>query len=193
MKEVLAMRNNSDELIIQLYQSRSEIAISETKNKYGKLIFSVANGVLQNNADAEECENDTYVGLWNSIPPEHPSNLRAYCAKIARYCALKKLEYYFAEKRDRRKSISYESLLEELGELATVKEEVEETQLSEELNIFMAKLKERDRKIFVLRYWYMLSVNEVAAECHVSENLVKTILFRTRRKLKDWLNERGYY
>lgn len=187
------MRNNSDESIIQLYQSRSEIAISETKNKYGKLIYAVANGIIQNSADAEECENDTYVGLWNSIPPEQPSNLKAYCAKIARNYALKKLEYYFAEKRDRRKTVSYESLLEELGELTIIEKEVAETQLSEDLNIFMASLKERDRKIFVLRYWYMLPISEVATECCVSENHVKTILFRTRKKLKGWLIERGYF
>lgn len=187
------MRNNSDESIIQLYQSRSEIAISETKNKYGKLIFAVANGIIQNSADAEECENDTYIGLWNSIPPEHPKNLKAYCAKIARNSALKKLEYLCAEKRDRSKTLSYEYLLDELGELSIVKEEITETQLSEDLNMFMEELKDRDRKIFVLRYWYLLAVREVASECNVSENQVKTILFRTRNKLKDWLIERGYF
>ena len=187
------MKNISDETLIMLYQSRSEIAISETKTKYGKLIFAVAKGIIQNDADAEECESDTYSGLWNSIPPEHPRNLKAYCIKIARNLALKKLAYYTAEKRNKNKTVSYEALIEELGELPGSDKEISESELTEDLNVFLERLKDRDRKIFVLRYWYMLSISEVAAECHVSENHVKTILFRTRNKLKDWLIERGYY
>lgn len=83
------MEKRSDSKLITLYQSRSEIAISETKNKYGRLIYSVAYELLRNTSDAEECENDTYLGLWKAIPPAKPKNFKAFCLKITRNLAIK--------------------------------------------------------------------------------------------------------
>lgn len=84
------MEKKSDSKLIALYQSRSEIAISKTKSMYGRLIYSVAHDLLKNNSDAEECENDTYLGLWKSIPPAEPKNFKAFCLKITRNLAIKK-------------------------------------------------------------------------------------------------------
>ena len=104
------MEKKSDSKLIALYQSRSEIAISETKSMYGRLIYSVAHDLLKNNSDAEECESDTYLGLWKSIPPAEPKNFKAFCLKITRNLAIKKLDYYRAEKRDFAKTIYYEDV-----------------------------------------------------------------------------------
>lgn len=187
------MEKKMDRKLIMLYQSRSEIAISETKSKYGRLIFSVAYDLLKNNSDAEECENDTYLGLWKSIPPAEPRNFKAFCLKITRNLAMKKLDYYRAEKRDCVKTVSYEEVLQEVGELELSLKDVKESDLSECIDDFLGTLDKKKRKVFVLRYWYMLSVKEIMDECGLSKSQVETILFRTRKQLKNWLLERNFY
>lgn len=187
------MKDEKDNYIKALFQSRSEIAISVTKNKYGRLIYSVAYDLLHSHEDANECENDTYLVLWNSIPPSNPVNLKAYCLKITRNLALKKLEYYSAEKRNMTKTFSYEQLLEELSELESDISNVSDTGLSDCINEYLSTIKQSERRVFILRYWYMLSIKEIMRECHMSESRVKSILFRNRMKLKRRLIERGFY
>lgn len=187
------MEKKSDSKLITLYQSRSEIAISETKNEYGRLIYSVAYGLLKNNMDAEECENDTYLGLWNSIPPAEPRNFKAFCLKITRNLAMKKLDYYRAEKRDKSKTLSYEVLLQEVGELEISLGEENESDLAQCIDEFLDTLDKKKRIVFIQRYWYMMPVKEIMYECGMSKSQVETILFRTRKQLKNWLIERNFY
>ena len=179
-----------DKKIIELYNSRSEDAVAETKNKYGKLISFVISKILRNPSDIEECENDTYLGVWNTIPPKQPDNLKAYVLKIARYQALKKYEYLHAAKRDIDKCIPYEELSNYLEQKNLT--EREESELKEILNDFLAPLPKSQRQVFLLRYWYFMSVKEISKNCNMSKSKVETILFRTRRKLKDYLKERRY-
>lgn len=187
------MEKNSDSKLTTLYQSRSEIAISETKSKYGRLIYSVAYEILRNTSDAEECENDTYLGLWKAIPPAKPKNFKAFCLKITRNLAMKKLDYYRAEKRDSAKTISYEEILQEVGEIELSLRETKESELSQCIDDFLETLDKKKRKVFVLRYWYVMSVKEIMDECGMSKSQVETILFRTRKQLKSWLIERNFY
>lgn len=187
------MEKNLDNDLIALYQSRSEIAILETKKQYGRLIYSVAYNLLRNFSDAEECESDAYLGLWNAIPPAKPDNFKAYCLKITRNLAMKRLEYYHAEKRDISKTVSYDEILEESSEIEILLNNTKESDLTEYINVFLQNLDVKKRKIFVLRYWYMLSVKEIAAECEMSKSQVETILFRTRKQLKSKLMERKFY
>lgn len=184
---------NPDSNIIKLFQLRSELAPKETKNKYGKLIYSVAYNLLKNHSDAEECENDTYFGLWNSIPPAEPDNFKAFCLKITRNIALKKMDYYRAEKRDCTKTVSYEEIIQEVGELTTSTRDIRESELTECINDFLENLSPRKRKIFVMRYWYMLSVKEIMSISEMSKSQVESILCRERKALKKQLVERGYF
>lgn len=186
------MEKKTDRKLIMLYQSRAEIAISETKKEYGRLIFSVAYDLLKNHFDAEECENDTYLALWKSIPPAKPENFKAFCLKITRNLAMKKLDYYRAKKRDCMKTVSYETVLQEVGELELFLQDVEESDLSQCIDEFLGTLDKKKRKVFIQRYWYMMSVKEIMEECKLSKSQVETILFRTRKQLKSWLIERKF-
>lgn len=148
---------------------------------------------MRNTSDAEECENDTYLGLWKAIPPANPKNFKAFCLKITRNLAMKKLDYYRAEKRDSAKTISYEEILQEVGELELSLRETKESELSQCIDDFLETLDKKKRKVFVLRYWYVMSVKEIMDECGMSKSRVETILFRTRKQLKNWLIERNFY
>lgn len=179
-----------DRKIIELYNSRSEDAVKETKNKYGKLISFVIGKVLKNRSDVEECEADTYLGIWNTIPPNNPDNLKAYVLKIARYQAVKKYEYLHAAKRNINMCVPYEELSDYLGKEYV--DEWEADELRDIVNDFMVSLPEAQRQVFLLRYWYFMSVKEISKNCSMSKSKVETILFRTRNKLKEYLEERKY-
>ena len=187
------MENKPDNKLIALYQSRSEIAISETKSMYGRLIYSVAHDLLKNNSDAEECENDTYLGLWKSIPPAEPKNFKAFCLKITRNLAIKKLGYYRADKRDFTKTMYYEDVLNEISDLELHLRDDKESDLSQCIDEFLHRLDKKKRIIFVLRYWQVMSVKEISEECGMSKSQVETILYRIRKQLRNWLIERKFY
>ena len=107
----------SDQKIVRHYLDRLKSAILETKNKYGKLINLIAYNILCSKDDADECENDTYLNVWNSIPPNEPENLKAYCLRISRNLAIKRYRYNLAQKRDNSKQLSLEKIMEECGDI----------------------------------------------------------------------------
>lgn len=174
-----------DASIIALFLNRIETAISETKSKYGKLIKMIAYNILQDRFESEECENDTYLTLWNNIPPTIPKSLKAYSLKISRNQALKKYDFNHAEKRNVDKNVSFEKIVED-GDQFFEKQinTFEDDELTECLNDFIAGLEKRNRKVFLLKYWYFMTVNEIMAECGLSKSQVESILFRERKKLK---------
>lgn len=176
--------------IIELYNSRSEVALAETEKKYGRLIVFLIRKLLSNMSDVEECINDTYLGIWSTIPPQNPINLKAYILKIARNQALKKYKYIHASKRDIDKCVPYEELNNYLFQERI--DEWEANDLKDAIEKFLDLLSESNRKVFVLRYWYFMSVKEIADCCNMSKSKVETILFRTRTKLKIHLKEMGY-
>lgn len=183
----------SDNEIIELFNSRDEKAISAASSKYGRYCTAVAMNILGNRQDAEECLNDTLLKAWESIPPAKPDNLPGYLAKIAKNISLNRYRSTHTEKRG---SGSINSVYEELSECVPDKNSIERSyehkELIEAINVFLAKLAADKRDIFVLRYWYCMSVSEVAARVGVSENRAAVELFRTRKRLVKHLEKRGF-
>lgn len=182
-----------DQWIIKLFYERSENAIHELSLKYGTMCKRLANKFLHNEQDIEECMNDVYLAAWNTIPPQNPNPLSAYICRIVRNVALKKYRTNTAQKRNH----YYDVILEEVDEFLCVNETVESEILAKEIanriNIFLGLLKERDRVMFVQRYWFCYSVEEIAAVTGMSKNHVTVRLHRTREKLKDYLKAEGFY
>ncbi|MBQ8786116.1 MAG: sigma-70 family RNA polymerase sigma factor [Oscillospiraceae bacterium] len=177
-----------DEKIIGLFNERSEEAVKQLQNKYGALVKSVIKRVLADKADAEECESDTYMAVWKVIPPQKPANLRAFLLRIARNQALKKYHFLTAEKRCKNAVVS----LEEIGELISEESHIySDDELSEIINSFLGTLSEETRRIFILRYWYFHSAREIADNCGITISKTETVLCRTRKKLKKYLDEKG--
>ncbi len=172
--------------IIELYFSRNEAAIAETKKKYGQLVKSLAMNILRNKSDCEECENDAYMTVWSLIPPNRPENLRAYILKIVRNRALKQYRYNNAEKRSPFAAIP----LDELDGCISDSVNYSDSELKEAINGFLSTLNEEHRKIFVLRYWYCQPTADIAERLGISRSKADTILSRTRAKLKKYLGEK---
>lgn len=180
-----------DSRIVELYWNRSENAISETSHKYGRLCRRIAMNIVGNYADAEECENDTYIAIWNAIPPTRPNVFSAFLSRIARNIALNRYEYNKAKKRNNEFDLILSELEECIATKNTVEDCFEEGAVASMLDDFLANLKQETRVIFVRRYWYSDPVKDIAKRLQISESKVKTVLFRTRQALRDYLTERG--
>lgn len=182
-----------DEQIIGLFLSRSESALSETAKKYGKYCSYIAFSVLRSNEDAEECVQDAYMKLWNSIPPQMPQNLRAFVGRLTRNTALNRYEHDTAAKRG---GSATALVLDELEECIawgkTADSEIDSLALTEILNRFLAGMKKEPRRIFVLRYWYFLTVKEIADRLGIGVGKVKMSLLRSRNELKELLRKEDF-
>ena len=180
-----------DSEIIDLYFARSEDAITETDKKHGSFCRSVTFGILGSREDSEECVNDTYMRLWELIPPQRPEKFRAFIARIARNLALNMLERLSAKKRGGRYGAAYDELSESLPSPDTVEKCVDDKELSALLDKFLRSLDCEKQLIFLKRYWYLRTVSEIAAEMHLGESKVKMSLHRTREKLREYLEKEG--
>lgn len=180
-----------DQLIIKLFFERSENAIAELAKQYGGLCRSTALHVLGNEQDAEECVNDAYLALWNAIPPENPESLRAYLCRIVRNQALKRYHRNTAGKRNP----GYEVVLDEVAEClrgdGTVEDRILAEELKHHINEFLEQLSEKDRVIFIHRYWFCREISEIAQGCGCSRNYVNVHLHRTRDRLEKYLKKEG--
>lgn len=182
-----------DDSIVQLFFARSEKAISETVAKYGGYCFSIANHILENREDSEESVNDTYLAAWNNIPPRHPSVLATFLGKITRYISLDRWKKRRAGKRG---GGQVPIALEELEECVAggdTERTFESRELTRCLNRFMEALPGQERSIFVCRYWYLDSIQEIAQRFGFSESKVKSMLHRTRGKLRAVLEKEGLW
>lgn len=180
-----------DNTIIELYWARSELAIRETELKYGRLFHQIANNILHNPADAEECVNDVYLGAWNAIPPARPRILTAFLCRIARNLALKKYQQIHAARRNPAVAVSYEELEECLADGGSDDQNIADDQLADCINRFLDTLDGVSRQVFVRRYWYFDSVKEIMRRFRMSKSKVESMLFRTRKKLRTWIEEEG--
>lgn len=178
-----------DQGIVQLYLQRSQQAIAETKNKYGAYCKMIARNILSNYADVEECENDTYLAAWHAIPPNLPRKFSIFLGRITRNIALDKHGYNTAKKRNR----EFEIILTELeGCLAspdTVETEYEAGETASAINQFLYALDEQARNVFIRRYWHSDSIENLAMRFNMSSSKVKSLLFRTRNKLRVFLDK----
>ncbi|MDO4520388.1 MAG: sigma-70 family RNA polymerase sigma factor [Erysipelotrichaceae bacterium] len=179
--------------IVELYWDRDENAITQTDRKYGKYCRKIAFSIVNDREDTEECVNDTYLQTWNSLPPQRPEKLSTYLGKICRNISINLYEKLTAEKRGGNET---DACLDEISELVGGSSEVEEqldlTVLTDLINKFLKRCEKQARTVFVQRYWYMMSVKEIARENRMSDSNVKMTLSRTREKLKLYLEEEGY-
>ena len=167
--------------IINLLFQRSETAISVLHQKFGGLCRSVISRILSDSRDVEECANDTYLRVWNSIPPQRPEHLDRYLARIARNVALDRYDYNMASMRNTGLSLAYEELE---AYLPTRDQQTDTVEFRTFLNRFLRGLSKENRIMFIRRYWYGESVAEIANACSCGEEKVKSSLFRTRNKLR---------
>ena len=181
-----------DKDIIALFFARDESAIKESADKYGDYCFAVASRILNDNCDAEECVNDTWFSAWNRIPPERPSKLGAFFSRITRNIAAKRLRGKTADKRG---GGTADLIFEELEDCLTDSKSAEDSYLSKEfteaLNKFYKTLQRRDREIFLCRYYSAHEISAIADAFGMSDNYVRTVLSRTRQKLKEYMDKEG--
>ena len=182
-----------DGKIIQLYWDRDEQAIPATAEKYGSYCISIARNILGNREDAEECVNDTYLNAWNSMPPHRPGMLSAFLGKIVRNLSFNRYKHNTAGKRG---GGELPVVLDELSELVSGREDVEQAfyhrELVRSIDAFLDGLSPEKRSIFLSRYWYTDSISEIAARHGIKDGAVSMMLNRLRRKLHNFLLERGF-
>ncbi len=181
-----------DKRIIELFFARDEEALRRTEQKYGRLCYTIAYNVLNDEADSAECTSDTYLQLWNTIPPQRPNNLKAYVCKIARNVSLKKYEYNSAKKRNSSCTVSLHELEEVLPD-RHLREETDDEGLGKLINEFLRGEKESARNVFIRRYYFYDEVAAIARKYSFSESKVKSMLFHTRNRLRKFLTARGVY
>ena len=182
-----------DEKIIALYWARQEKAISETKRKYGRYCYSIAYRVLRDKQDAEECENDTYLNVWNMIPPTKPKAFSTFLGVITRRISLDRFRKYCAVKRGGGETVLSLNELEEcISNGKTLDEEIEEKMLAGAISDFLRTLPETEASVFIHRYWHFRSVAEIAKLYGFGESKVKMMLKRTREKLHLYLESEGF-
>lgn len=179
-----------DERIIALYFDRSESAIAETDRKYGRLCFETANKILYSRPDSEECVSDTYLSVWNAIPPTMPQSLRAFLIRITRNISLSKLRKNLAQKRNAALEVSLDELEGILPD-SSISPEADNGLIAEVINEFLDALDTDAKNIFLRKYWFFDTVSEISGRCGFSESKVKSSLMRTRERLRIYLEERG--
>lgn len=180
----------NDKDIVQLFLERSQRAITELSRKYGKLCFHIALNILKSNEDAEECENDTYLNTWKSIPPDSPVCLRAYVSRIARNLALSKYRYNHRQMRDSHLQV----YLSELQDCIPASQDVEASADDTVDRAIWAFLSTQDltvRALFIQRYFYMESIAALSKKFGLKESNISTKLNRTRLKLRQYLEREG--
>ena len=181
-----------DKQIISLFFARDEKAIEELSNKYGRLVHQLANNILHNASDTEECVSDTYLGVWNSIPPNKPESLISYVCRLAKNISIKRYHYNTAEKRNSNYEVALEELEGVLVSTKDVESEIEASQLTADLEHFLDSLKQVDRVVFLQRYYFSASYAEISAQTGLTEKNVSVKLVRIREKLRKYLKERDY-
>ncbi|MCM1101115.1 MAG: sigma-70 family RNA polymerase sigma factor [Acetatifactor muris] len=179
-----------DRKIIQLFFARSQYAISELSQKYGEFCYRIAMNILKNREDAEETENDTYLKVWNSIPPACPDVLRAYIGRITRNLSLSRYRYNHREKRNSHLQVFLSELEECIPAPQNVEDSADDT-VSNAICAFLAHQDSNTRILFIRRYFYMESISALAKDFGMKESSVSTKLNRVRLKLKCWLEEEG--
>ncbi len=183
-----------DYQIVELYWQRTADAIQETDRKYGAYCFAIANNILHNAEDSEECVNDTWLNAWNAMPPQKPTKLQMFLAKITRNISI---NLYNARSAQKRGGGEVVLVLDELSEClasdSDVESEYEAKELGQCIRRFVRELPERDGNVFVRRYFFAESVAQIAKRYGLTDNNVMVILSRTRKKLKAHLVKEGFF
>lgn len=180
-----------DEIIIELFLNRSENAIQKLDERYGKIFKRISMNIVNNEQDAEECVNDTYMCVWNTIPPNKPNPLLAYVCKIVRNISIDCYRHNSAHKR----MCNYALCLDEIDApdfACSPSEKMELQELSKEINEFIGKLAPIDRVFFVKRYWFMDSYSKISSETGFRVGTIRTRVSRVRNRLYNHLKKAGW-
>ncbi len=182
-----------DKQIVDLFWQRDEAAIQYVAEKYGRRLRSVSYGIVKDSHTAEECENDTYVEAWNSMPPHRPNDyLYAFLARIIRHISLNCCR----NQRRLKRSAFICELSDEMEQCIPVPDNcecrIDDIAFAEMLNTFLKSLSAEKRNIFLRRYWYLDSIADISDRFGLSESKVKSVLFRSRKKLREHLEKEGY-
>ena len=180
-----------DTRIIELFFERSERAVSELSTKYGRIVLKIAENTLHNHEDAEECVNDTYLGVWEAIPPQRPNSLLAFVCRIARNISINRYKRGSSRKRGGGYDVCFDELQECISSNETVESRYDAKELSRLIDEFLDTLDKKNRMLFVRRYYYMDPFSDIAAAAGMGEGAVRTRLSRLRGKLKEFLESRG--
>ena len=181
-----------DSRIIRMFFDRAEGAIDALERKLGKLLYKIAVNILEDPREAEECVSDTYLAVWNAIPPEKPNLLTPYVCRIARNIALKRLRENTALRRNSRFDLSLEELADCIPD-RTAEEALQSRELGRCLNRFLSTLSEENRLLFLRRYWFGDSSSAIAAAVGLSRNTVDVRLHRLREGLRAFLKKEELY
>ena len=183
-----------DAQIIELYFKRDEQAIAKTDRKYGKALKALSMRILTDEADSNECVNDTYLKAWNTIPPTNPSNLSAYLHRIVRSVSI---DRFRARKSEKRRMGEYAFSLDELSQCIAGEETPELAMQAQELEklieAFLQDLRKEKRQIFLCRYYFLDPIKTIASNFQMSESKVKSVLYRLRCELRERLEQEGFF
>ena len=180
-----------DSQIIELFFERSEQAIIELSDKYGPVCRKIADNILNNRLDSEECVNDAYLGIWNTIPPQKPDPLLSYVCRIVRNLAIKKYHENTAQKRNSIYDVALDEIAECIPSDSCVEDEIVAKETEEMINCFLKTLDQQSRIMFVRRYWYADSIEELAILFRKSKHYISVRLSRIRKALKQYLKKEG--
>ena len=182
-----------DKKIIELYFKRDERAVIETEDKYGGYCFAIANNILANTQDSEECVNDTWSRAWNSIPPENPNCFKLFLARITRNLALDKIKVKTRQKRGGGESaLIFDEISELISDGETVEKELERKEFMNTVNRFLRNIPQRERGIFISRYFFGESIEVISKKYRITKSNTEKLLSRTRIKLRELLKKEGY-
>ncbi len=183
-----------DSKIIDMYLKRDELAIKETQEKYSDFCYQIAYRILNNCDDAKECENDTYLRVWNSIPPQKPNVFSSFLGMIVRGLSLDRWRKNHAQKRGGCEfSLSLSELEECIPDRKSVYDEIETKELSLIISTFLHSLPEIESNVFLQRYWHFYSIKEISNHYGFTQSKVKMMLLRTRNKLYELLTKEGVF
>ena len=180
-----------DEKVVEMLWGRCEDALSVIERSYGRLVYSLSYNILHVNEDAEECVSDALLAVWNTIPPKRPKSLLAYICSLVRNISFNRYDYNHASKRNGEMNVILDELDEAIPSSENVAEDVESGRISEVINAFLAEEKEKDRIIFVRRYYYSDGISDIAERVGISEAAIAMRLSRMRTRLKKKLEEEG--
>lgn len=175
-----------DSQIVTGLLERDQGVLKELSAKFEKLCLQISYNILNDREAAEECVNDTYLNVWNSIPPAKPDNLRAFVCKVARNLSLNRLRHDSAQKRSRDSLISLSELEDKMGV-----QQPDYDNIGGLIDEFLRTEKPESRIIFMRRYWFLDSIEEIALMYNYSESKVKSVLYRTRGRLEKFLRKEG--
>ena len=182
----------NDDVLVQEILDRKETGLASAKQQYGSYCLYSARNILHSEQDAEECLNDTLLAAWNSIPPRKPENLKTYLGKLTREIAVDRWRKNMAQKRIAPDSIVPLDELEDMVGEASVEESVEEAELSQLISVFLNTIPETERLLFIRRYWYYDSIQQICERYGFGKSKVTVTLMRTRKKLAKFLKKEGY-